>query len=394
MNSLGDLAERSLPDRLIFHDRLVSALLAASSSRHSVVEPSEISSKDSNVAVLHVLRDDEHLPERPIAGPVKFCSRGGEGTRYLLTGPDARAVAHEIATGPAVRGAGLAILGQPPAEPDELLQLAWQAAQRSCRVGGTLEEAVADGPRFACEHFELPAWDHFRVFYQPQFSLRDDSIRGVEALVRTKGCEDARRAPQGLLLAAEFSGQLGRLTDWTLRAVCAQISKWRRNGGPQVPVSVNLSMNLLADPHLLSRLKSTVLEAGLRPEDIELELTERSAPSSLPQLAARVDELRGAGFRLCLDDLGTGFATVAVMKALSLDRVKIDRSYVQNCDRTEGAPSEAGQIVAYCHGLGLQTVAEGIERPGQIAHLRDMGCDLGQGFHWGPPLPPENFPAF
>lgn len=219
--------------------------------------------------------------------------------------------------------------------------------------------------------------------YQPRVALDSGLARGAEALLRW--C-DRRRGlvpPAQFIPVAERSNLIVELGGWTLRRACTEAAGW-----PDLQVSVNASARQLADGALLDQVTAALDESGLAPERLEVELTESLLIEVEAETLLVLSAIRDLGVGLSLDDFGTGYASLAVLKRLPLTAMKLDRSLIRElpADREDAAIVRA--VVETGHALGLLVVAEGVETQEQWAFLSEIGCDEGQGYLFGHPLPP------
>jgi diguanylate cyclase (GGDEF)-like protein len=229
--------------------------------------------------------------------------------------------------------------------------------------------------------------DELVLHYQPKVSLDEGAPVGAEALVRWQHPERGMVPPGDFIPVAEETGLIVPLGRWVLEQAAMQASTWRRsNGGVAVPVAVNLSTHQLADPALPSQVAASLGAAGALPTDIIIEITESAVLQDVEGATERLAALRDMGVRVSIDDFGTGYSSLSYLQRLPIDELKIDRSFVQ---RLGHGPTGAivGSIVDLAHAIGLSVVAEGIETEDQLALLRDLECDLGQGFLLARPQP-------
>ena len=226
------------------------------------------------------------------------------------------------------------------------------------------------------------------VYYQPIVELADGAMVGVEALLRWEHPELGPIPPAEFIPLAEESGLIGTLGKFVLTRATSETAHWSR-AGRQLTLHVNLSAKQLIDPTLYLVVSSALTDAGVEPGRLCLEVTETAILED-PQLARRhLEELRGLGVHLALDDFGVGYSSLSHVADLApIDRVKIDRSFVSRiCEQREGAI--VASVVSLCQELGLDTVAEGVETSAQRAELQAMGVRRAQGFLFARPAPPE-----
>lgn len=227
--------------------------------------------------------------------------------------------------------------------------------------------------------------------FQPIVRLEDRSLAGLEVLARW------RHPERGLLPPAEFiplAGELGLIAgidEAVVRAGCREIAGREEpdDGGTSIPVSFNLSGRQFKDPELVDRLGRWVEEAGLRRDRVVLEVTE----TSLLQAPVRIEEIREQGFRVYVDDFGTGYSTFTYLRDVRLDGLKVDLTFVQGIAEDDSDAALVETMLTLGDRLGLTVIAEGIESEAQAARLRELGCELGQGFLFARPVPGEELPA-
>jgi EAL domain-containing protein (putative c-di-GMP-specific phosphodiesterase class I) len=214
--------------------------------------------------------------------------------------------------------------------------------------------------------------------YQPVVDLATSRVTGAEALVRWwRG--DQAVPPREFLRVAEESGLIVPLGEWVLREACAQGAAWRRASW-DVGVSVNLSARQIGVAAFPGDIAAILAETGLEASALTVEVNERILVEHAGQVVDRLAELRGLGVRLAIDDFGTGYASLAYLRQLPVDIIKIDPSFVDGLGRDDTLALLTRTVVKVGRDLGLQVVAEGIEQPRQLAALREMGCGYGQGF--------------
>ena len=222
------------------------------------------------------------------------------------------------------------------------------------------------------------------VQYQPVVDLETSRVTGAEALVRWWR-DGAAVPPADFLDVAEDSGLIVPLGAWVLATACQQGAAWRAASW-NVGVSVNLSMRQINSPRFPESVAAALAESGLPPEALTLEVTERVLVEDGGLMVGRLAELRRLGVRLAIDDFGTGYASLAYLRGLPVDIIKIDPSFVAGLGHDETLTLLTKTIVQVGRELGIQVVAEGIEDPLQLQLLREVGCGYGQGFLVGRPM--------
>jgi diguanylate cyclase (GGDEF)-like protein len=222
------------------------------------------------------------------------------------------------------------------------------------------------------------AREELQLQYQPIVELATSRVTGAEALVRWWRGDEAV-SPRAFLAVAEDSGLIVALGEWVLRKVCAQGAAWRADSW-DVGVSVNIALRQLNAPHFPAQVAAALAESGLPPSALTIELSERMLVEDTGLIADRLAELRDLGVKLAIDDFGTGYASLAHLRQLPADIIKIDPSFVSGLGQDPVLTMLTKTIADVGRDLGMQVVAEGIEQPRQLAELREMGCGYGQGF--------------
>ena len=230
----------------------------------------------------------------------------------------------------------------------------------------------------------------FVVHYQPLVALSDNRLVGVEALVRWQHPTRGLLAPAEFLEVAEETGAIVPLGAWVLQEACRQARQWSEDCPEQrLTMSVNLSPRQLCDPAIVSTVAGALSESGLPAGDLVLELTEGLLVSDGPAVIDRLFALKALGLRLAIDDFGTGYSSLSYLRRLPFDILKIDKLFVDGVAGGPEASAFAKAIIRMAHSLHLETVAEGVEHDDQSQHLRQLGCELAQGYHFARPLSPE-----
>ncbi|WP_353152885.1 EAL domain-containing protein [Herminiimonas fonticola] len=239
--------------------------------------------------------------------------------------------------------------------------------------------------RFALERNELS------VAYQPKVSLVDGSVRGFELLLRWNSPEYGVISPNEFIPIAETSGMVVPIGMWAMEQACRQLAAWQASypAMGDITVAVNVSMRQLLHTSFFTQVREILDSSGVVPHTIELELTETSAMANPLQTIENLALLKKLGLRLALDDFGTGYSSLAYLQKLPIDILKIDKTFVHGLDTKQSDREIIRLMMALAQTLNLQTVAEGVETKAHIHELQKMGCDLGQGFIFSPPLSAE-----
>ena len=233
------------------------------------------------------------------------------------------------------------------------------------------------------------------LLYQPLFSLEDRTLIGVEALVRWRHPERGVVPPDEFVPFAEQHGLIGRIDSFVLDEACRQLAEWTSldSWPPDFTVAVNVSGGELANPEFARRVAEVISHHGVRPERLCLEITETALVGEFGGVQETLSALTELGVRLALDDFGTGYSTLAHLKRLKVDILKIDRSFVALISRSPRDREIVAAVTAMSHALGMCVVGEGIETSHQLEALAELDCDQGQGFLFARPLLPETVAA-
>ena len=229
----------------------------------------------------------------------------------------------------------------------------------------------------------------FRVFYQPIIALESGRIARVEALVRWQHPARGLVSPSQFISVAEETGLIIPIGQWVLEQACQQIKTWHRRhpSMPPLGLSVNLSAKQFRNVHLVQDLVKILEVTGLEPRCLELELTEGAVMEDAQATTATLDELKALGITLAVDDFGTGYSSLSYLKRLPVDTLKIDHSFVDGLGQDGNDTAICSSIIALARSLNLAVTGEGIETLEQLAKLRELGCDGGQGNYFAKALP-------
>ena len=225
----------------------------------------------------------------------------------------------------------------------------------------------------------------FSLYFQPQYSVRDGSLRGVEALLRWQRPRDGVVTSAEFIPAAEESGLIVDLGGWVLDSACAQLAQWRELGVSLPTLAVNLSVQQLRDPGMVPEVRRVLDRYRIPPAQLVFELNEAALTDTDSQTC--IEELSALGVALTLDDFGTGSTALANLRRYPVTSVKIDRSFVEELGDNASAAALASTIIVMAHSLEKQVVAEGVETIEQLDFLRERGCDVAQGYFLARPLP-------
>ena len=296
---------------------------------------------------------------------------------------------------------GIAVYPRDGEDADTLLRHADTAMYQAKDVGNTV--------RFYVSAMDARALDRLRMeealreavterrlclHYQPKHSLRDGAVTGAEVLLRWPHPERGWIEPNQFIPLAEEIGLIVPLGEWVIDEACRQLADWKRRGLATLRLAINISAVQVARSDVAGTTLHAIWKHGLRPQNLELEITETLLMQDDKAAKAMLDRLKDAGVSLAIDDFGTGYSSLSYLRQFPLDTLKIDRSFVQNIlsDENDAAICEA--IVAMGKKLKLAVVAEGVELEQQRTFLKAAGCDEAQGFLFSRPLPAEEFERY
>jgi EAL domain-containing protein (putative c-di-GMP-specific phosphodiesterase class I) len=234
----------------------------------------------------------------------------------------------------------------------------------------------------------------FVMYYQPQIDLASGRIVGCEALLRWRHPTRGMFMPGNFIPLAEESGMIIQLGHWVLQEVCTQARAWQDEGLPMVKVAVNLSAKQFRQHDLIEQIQAILLQTGLAPSVLELELTESVLIHDPTHAIQIMNHLKQLGISLSLDDFGTGYSSLNYLRHFPLNSIKIDRSFIKDMAQNTNGAVLSKSIVTIAHSLGLKAIAEGVESWEQHDFLASCGCNELQGFLFSEPLPPDEFAEF
>lgn len=253
---------------------------------------------------------------------------------------------------------------------------------------GTSDAGFVERVRDAIDRQELS------LVFQPQADVFTNRLTGFEALSRWRLSDGTMLPPDVFVPMAEQGEAIHLLGEWTLRAACTAAAGWLRAGIVDVPVSVNLSARQLDDPGLVLKVLGILAETGLPAANLKLELTETAMFSHGADAREALLQLRGAGIRMVLDDFGTGWSSLATLRRVPVEALKIDKQFVQAMVEDRDAAAIVQAVVALAHALDLGVVAEGVETAEQRLYLQAYRCDTLQGYWLSRPLTADGVAAF
>ncbi|HJP61410.1 MAG TPA: bifunctional diguanylate cyclase/phosphodiesterase, partial [Gemmatimonadaceae bacterium] len=259
---------------------------------------------------------------------------------------------------------------------NDLLQLYTPEMNAHASEQLALEAAL----RRAVEHKE------FELHYQPIVETTTSRIVSLEAMLRWRHPVLGLVRPEQFIRLAESTGLIVPIGEWTLRTALGQLAEWRSSGYRDLQLAVNLSGRQLKQAEFVTMVREILNETQMPPSALVFEITEMSATESDHAAVNRLRELRQMGVRISIDDFGTGFSSVSVLRHFPVDALKIDTSFVRDLMLDPNDAAIAGAVVALAKSMGLTVVAEGVENPAQLEFLRAQGCEMWQGYLCCPPV--------
>jgi diguanylate cyclase (GGDEF)-like protein/PAS domain S-box-containing protein len=234
--------------------------------------------------------------------------------------------------------------------------------------------------------------NEFVLEYQPQIDLATDRVFGVEALIRWDNPELGRIGPDRFIPIAEESGQILALGEWVLHAACRQAQTWHQ-AGLRLTMAVNISALQMQQPGFADTVTKVLAATGFNPAKLELELTESVLIQNAEHTLDTARRLKAMGVMISIDDFGTGYSSLSYLKRFSIDRIKIDRSFIRDILTDPEDAAIVRAIIQMARSLNLKTLAEGVETREQLDYLRNEHCEEVQGYYYARPLPPDTVSA-
>jgi diguanylate cyclase (GGDEF)-like protein len=413
-----------LPNRLLLHDRIAQAI--AHSQRHShefavlVIDLDRF--KLINDSLGH--REGDELL-REVAQRLKSSVRavdttarvGGDEFVVLLDGPLTHAEAVEIGTRaikamePSQRllgidvhisaSIGIAFYPRDGTSVDTLLARA-DAAMYSAKERGRnnlqcyaegMSTMTQDRVKFESELHAALRNGQFELHYQPKVDTVTGWVNSAEALIRWRHPQRGLVPPSEFISIADECGLLDAIGEWVLFEACRQAKAWQSEGLPSVRVAVNLAPSQFRLANLVDQIRRALEASGLNPQLLEVELTETAVMSDAEESIQILEAISRMGVLVSVDDFGTGYSSMSYLRRFPIDKLKIDRCFVDQMTRRREDASIVQAIISLAHSLHLKVIAEGVETPEQLALLAELGCDQYQGFHFSPALEPTQFLA-
>ena len=232
--------------------------------------------------------------------------------------------------------------------------------------------------------------DEFLVYLQPKFDIIKEKLKGAEALIRWNYKGKDFLPPYRFIPFFEKDGSIAKIDDLVLAKVCQAFARWKAEGKELYPISINLSRSRLDDKKLIEKLVSIVDQYGVDHKLIDFELTESASYDNMEHMISVLQELRRCGFKISMDDFGTGYSSLSLLTKMPIDTLKIDKSFVDNIAKENERKEDIiviRHIIALAKELGFVCLAEGAESKMQVDRMRELGCEIIQGYYYSKPIP-------
>ena len=229
--------------------------------------------------------------------------------------------------------------------------------------------------------------EEFELYYQPQLDIATGALIGAETLLRWRHPHKGLVQPDVFVPILEESGLINPIGEWVIRSACRQSQSWRNQGLPALRIAVNVSGRQFLQAGFADTVARILVEEQMEPTCIALEITETVLARDTQQCIETLQELHNLGLEIAVDDFGTGYSSLSYLKRFPIDTIKIDRSFVIECDVNTEDAAICAAIISLGRSLGLKTLAEGVEKQSQLDFLREEGCEAYQGYLFSPPVP-------
>jgi diguanylate cyclase (GGDEF)-like protein len=254
-----------------------------------------------------------------------------------------------------------------------------------------MHAGIEDRVQMESELHQAIELKQFELHYQPKVDTRTGVVRSAEALIRWVHPSRGLVSPADFIPLAEECGLIGAIGEWVIREACRQARAWQEEGVPSLRISVNLSASQFREVGLVDSIRRALDDVGLLARYLEVELTESAVMSDPEQSVAILEQLSAMGVLVSVDDFGTGYSSMSYLRRFPIDKLKIDRVFINEIASRPEDASIVRAIVSLAHSLNLKVVAEGVETSAQLDFLKTAGCDEYQGFHYSRPLPADQF---
>ena len=413
-----------LPNRLLLDDRISQTIAQADRQSHEfailVIDLDRF--KVVNDSLGH-RAGDELLREvaqrlKSAVRTVDTTARLGGDEFVILLGPpitesEAYAVAHRVIElmEPSMRLLGLDVHTSPSigmafyphdgrtadtllARADAAMYTAKERGRNNVqRYAVGMSAGTQDRVRLESELHEALHGGQFELLYQPKVDTASGRINSAEALIRWRHPERGLLLPADFIGIADDCGLLDDIGEWVLHEACRQAKAWQDEGLPRLRVAVNLAPSQFRLTNLVDQIRRALDAVQLDPQLLEVELTESAVMSDAEESILILEAISSMGVLVSVDDFGTGYSSMSYLRRFPIDKLKIDRCFVEEMTRRSEDASIVRAIISLAHSLRLKVIAEGVETPEQLALLADLGCDQYQGFFFSPAVAADQFTA-
>ena len=298
---------------------------------------------------------------------------------------------------------GIAVYPDDSEEPEDLLRFTDIAMRHSKKDGkNRITNFKLEMQRVFIQKLNMQAKmsaalinNDFYLVYQPQFDIKTGDLRGFEALMRWYDKELGDIGPAIFIPLAEETGMILEIGDWVLNTAFCTLKNWQQKYSFKGIMSINISPMQLKQPNFIENIRNLLIKYNLNPDAVEIEITEGIMIENMNEAIEKLNSLKNIGLRISLDDFGTGYSSLSYLQVLPLNTLKIDKSFITGITEKNGIQANiTNSIITMVTKMGLQTIAEGVEKNEQLQILKEFNCHIVQGFLRGKPMPEQNCAAY
>ena len=298
---------------------------------------------------------------------------------------------------------GIAVYPDDSEEPEDLLRFTDIAMRRAKKEGkNRITNFKPEMQRVFIQKLNMQAKmsaalinNDFYLVYQPQFDIKTGDLRGFEALMRWYDKELGDIGPAIFIPLAEETGMILEIGDWVLNTAFCTLKNWQQKYSFKGIMSINISPMQLKQPNFIENIRNLLIKYNLNPDTVEIEITEGIMIENMNEAIEELNSLKNIGLRISLDDFGTGYSSLSYLQVLPLNTLKIDKSFITGITEKNGIQANiTNSIITMVTKMGLQTIAEGVEKNEQLQILKEFNCHIVQGFLRGKPMPEQNCAAY
>ncbi len=298
---------------------------------------------------------------------------------------------------------GIAVYPDDSEEPEDLLRFTDIAMRHSKKDGkNRITNFKLEMQRVFIQKLNMQAKmssalinNDFYLVYQPQFDIKTGDLRGFEALMRWHDKELGDIGPAIFIPLAEETGMILEIGDWVLNTAFCTLKNWQQKYSFKGIMSINISPMQLKQPNFIENIRNLLIKYNLNPDAVEIEITEGIMIENMNEAIEELNSLKNIGLRISLDDFGTGYSSLSYLQVLPLNTLKIDKSFITGITEKNGIQANiTNSIITMVTKMGLQTIAEGVEKNEQLQILKEFNCHIVQGFLRGKPMPEQNCAAY